>query len=281
MMLRPVAWPAACLVLWWLFYRDGFCGGLFSLAYIFGGHHVAPWGVLSLCVFWLVLKRDEVKQNLPGKVAPGFLITGACIVWLSFLLPEQPDFILLKFLAGCLGLFIAFFGRAGLLPARLLAVYAWTVLMPVAVQAFLERPYALAAVRPAVWAGGLAGLPLSADGQMLTVYPLSGDSISVTVTAACAGPATMAVFTAIFMLMFMDLRLPGRTAAGVFIFGAAGTWLQSVVRIVVIMACGYYGGAPALWQAHFWTVYLLFPLWYLVFAAVYFKVLSRVPPVAR
>jgi hypothetical protein len=53
-----------------------------------------------------------------------------------------------------------------------------------------------------------------------------------------------------------------------------------VIRIVIILGCGYYIGYNALWTAHFWTIYILFPLWYLLFAFVYFKLARQRPRAA-
>lgn len=276
--LRFYCWILACLFILYLFFKQDLFKEILNLDYIFGGYHVSPWGVLFLCFLVLILKKDEIKGNLQAKVSPVFAAGGIVLAAVSFLIPEREDFVILKFLTACLGLFSVFFGRAALLPSKLLAVYAFTVLMPLGVERYFERPYALSAAIPASAATRLLGLPVAVNDQILTVKTIAGESISVIVTGACAGPATMAVFTAIFLLMMMDMKLPDRAAAAVFLFGAAGTWLQNVVRIVIIMAFGRYGGAPALWKAHFWTIYILFPVWYVIFAAVYFKVLNMASP---
>lgn len=272
---RYAIWLSISVLILYSYFRNNDFAEIFTAGYIVESHHVSPWGVLFLCFLWLILKRGEIKGNLHEKVSPVFLVFGLGIVCLSNFIPTEPDFIILKSLAACLGIFTALFGRASLLPVKLLAVYAFTILMPVGVEAYLERPYALAAVAPAVLVSRVFGLPVTANEQILTLQTISGESISVVVTAACAGPATMAVFISIFTLMMMDVRLPGRAAAGVFAFGAVGTWVQSVLRIVIIMSFGHYGGAPALWKAHFWTIYILFPLWYLIFTAVYFSVSGK------
>lgn len=262
----------------YFYYSNQRFGDIFTVRYIIGDHHVTPWGVLFLCFLFTILKRNEIKGNLRRKVSPIYIIAGVGIASLSIFIPVAPDFIILKSLVTCLGLFTVFFGRASLLPVKLLAIYTFTILAPMAVQSYFERPYALTAAGPATMVAGMLGLPVTANEQILTVETLSGESISVVVTAACAGPSTMAVFMAIFFLMMMDVRLPVKAAAGVFVFGAVGTWAQSVVRIIVIMAFGHFGGAPALWKAHFWTIYILFPLWYLLFAAVYFRFLNKASP---
>lgn len=272
---RLSLWLTACTVLLWRYYGDKGFGEIFTVGYIVEAHHVSPWGVLFLCLLFVILKRDKIKGDLQKKVSLIFAAIGFGIVCLSVFIPLVPDLIVLKSLLACLGFFTMFFGRAALLPAKLLSVYAFTVLMPIGVQAFLERPYALAAVVPAALVAKALGLPVTVNEQVLTFDTLSGETISIVVTAACAGPSTMAVFISIFALMMMDSRLPIKTAEVVFLFGVAGTWVQSVIRIIIIMASGHFGGAPALWKAHFWTIYVLFPLWYLIFAAIYFKFLDK------
>jgi exosortase/archaeosortase family protein len=91
------------------------------------------------------------------------------------------------------------------------------------------------------------------------------------------------VFVVIFTLMMLDLPLPWQQAIPVFLFGVVGTWLQNVIRIIIILGCGYFFGSDALWAAHFWTIYVLFPLWYLLFALVYFRFVHKppTPPTGR
>ena len=81
----------------------------------------------------------------------------------------------------------------------------------------------------------------------------------------------MAVFLAIFALMMLDMPLPPKKAAWLLAFGVAGTWLQSIVRLVVLILVGYRWGEAALFTAHRWSIYIIFPLWYLLFVYVYFR----------
>jgi exosortase/archaeosortase family protein len=90
----------------------------------------------------------------------------------------------------------------------------------------------------------------------------------------------MAVFVVIFIMMMLDIPLPWYQAVPLFLLGVAGTWLQNVVRIVIVLGSGYFFGENALWAVHFWVAYFLFPLWYLLFALAYF-LLSQKPPAQR
>jgi exosortase/archaeosortase family protein len=78
----------------------------------------------------------------------------------------------------------------------------------------------------------------------------------------------------------MDRPLPWRRAVPVFLFGVAGTWLQNVIRLVLILCSGYFFGENTLLAVHFWIAYILFPLWYLLFALVYSRLVQK-PPVPR
>jgi len=115
------------------------------------------------------------------------------------------------------------------------------------------------------------GYPFHNLGQWVHFTSSGGEPILVTITAACAGPATMAVFIALFALMTLDTPLPPKKAVGIFLFGAVGTWLQSIIRLIILLLVGYHLGESAMWTAHFWTIYILFPLWYLLFAYIYFQ----------
>ena len=81
----------------------------------------------------------------------------------------------------------------------------------------------------------------------------------------------MGVFLAIFALMTMDIPLPPKKAAWLFIIGVVGTWFQNFIRVAILMVTAYNLDEKAMWIAHYWTIYLLFPLWYLLFIYIYFR----------
>jgi len=153
-----------------------------------------------------------------------------------------------------------------------LGISGFSILFPVIVERFAELPYSKTVILPAMWILTWFGYPMESQGQWISFLSSTGEPISALVTAACAGPATMGVFIAIFALMMMDIPLPPRKAGYVFIFGIAGTWVQSFIRLIILLLVGYYRGEAALWTAHYWTIYILFPLWYLIFLYVYFYV---------
>ena len=126
------------------------------------------------------------------------------------------------------------------------------------------------------------GLPVTSRGVVLQFDSLTGDAISTTISAVCAGYATIGVFIALFALMMLDIRLPLRRAWYVFLLGLVGTWLQNIIRIVVSVAAGYYWGMGALETMHYSIAYVIFPLWYALFAYIYFRLGGwKSPPIKK
>ncbi len=246
-----------------------------SYDYIIGQHNAAPWGVLTLCVIWIILKRKEIAAKMDRNNNPLFFIAGASFILLAFYVPHNIDYMVVKLSLTWLGLFMIMFGQGALVPFILFNTYAFTIVFPLLVDKFADTPYAMGSVIPATWLANLLDIPVSKSGQILSFPDPSGETISVLVTGACAGPATMAVFIAIFTLMMLDVKIEWSRALPLLIFGVAGTWLQNIVRIVIIAASGHLAGEDVLWSAHFWTIYVLFPLWYLVFVSVYFLFASK------
>lgn len=70
----------------------------------------------------------------------------------------------------------------------------------------------------------------------------------------------------------LDLRLPFRWTAGLFLLGLVGTWLQNVVRVTFLFLAGSYWGEEFLGEGHKYSSLAVFPRWFLPFACVYLKV---------
>ena len=117
----------------------------------------------------------------------------------------------------------------------------------------------------------ILGLPIANQGLVLQFNSLTGDAISTTVTPECAAYVTIGIFLALFALMMLDIRLPLKKAWYIFLFGLAGTWLQNILRIVVSVVAGYFWGLKALTTMHYNLPYVIFPLWFALFAFVYLK----------
>jgi exosortase/archaeosortase family protein len=207
-----------------------------------------------------------------------FIIAGLVLLGLAFFIPLSPDFFLLRLLAALVGLFAVCFGPGALIPLVLVATYAFTICFPILVDNYLSVGFISSAVAPVAWLVRLSGLYIVAGNQTFQFSLPSGQPIVVQVASACAGPTTMAVFVVIFVLMMLDLPLPWPMAVQVFLFGVVGTWLQNVIRIIIILGCGYFWGYNALETAHYWTVYVMFPLWYLFFVSFYFRYVNNTTP---
>ena len=71
--------------------------------------------------------------------------------------------------------------------------------------------------------------------------------------------------------MMLDIRLPLKKAGYLFLIGLAGTWLQNIIRVAISVVAGYYWGWEALEATHYNIAYIIFPLWYMLFAYIYFR----------
>lgn len=196
-------------------------------------------------------------------------------------MPFSADYLVFQVLLVWLGVFTIFFGKGARIPFIFLAIYGFTISFPLFVRYFARDVYSQTVIIPLNWLLNVLGYRFVTEGQLLHLISSRGDLISVAVTVACAGPATMAVFLAIFALMTLDMPLPPKKAAWLFLFGVVGTGTQNLIRVAILMITGYYLGEKAMWTAHSWTIYLLFPLWYLFFAYIYFRQFGRQKPIER
>lgn len=270
---RLAVWLGLSLALPWLLIAGSWTSLIRTLSpdYVFGGHHAAHWGVLALCLIWLWLKRGEILAQLGAKARPLPIVLGLLVIATARALPTSLDLVVLQGLLVSLGALFAVFGRLVRAPTIALGVYGFAVLFPIVVERFVADSYASVATGPLLALLEMLGYPIASQGGWIQIPSLSGPTIQVVVTADCAGPATMAVFVALFALMMLDLPLPPRRAIGLFLFGIAGTWLQSFLRLVFLLLTGYYLGETALWTLHSYSIYVVFPLWYLTFAWLYFR----------
>jgi len=200
-----------------------------------------------------------------------FILTGVALIALSIFLPGSDNFLVFLMLLGWLGIFTIVFTGACTIPSILLAIYGFSLVFPVFMTRWLGEPSAILVTNTVTAITRIAGLPITSQGMVLYFTSITGDAISTTVSAACAGYATIGVFIALFALMMLDIRLPLRKAWYIFLFGLAGTWLQNIIRIVVSVAAGYYWGLDALETMHYGIAYVIFPLWYALFAYIYFR----------
>jgi len=244
---------------------------ILSPDWILGQHHAAPWAVLALCFIFLVAKRKEVLKSHDNKHRILFFILGLILIISAILMPASEDFLVFQVLLASLGVFVMIFGRGAKIPSILFIIYGFAISFPLAVQYYAENIYAQTASAPVIAVMSALNYPIQNNGNMLHFVSTGGEPIRVAITAACAGPSTMALFIAIFSLMVMDRPLKVKRTVSFFLFGLVGTWFQNIIRLVIIIMAGYYLGERALLTAHFWTIYALFPLWYLIYAFLYMK----------
>ena len=278
---RLALWLILSLALSFIFFPDFWVNlpAMLSPKWVLGQHHASPWGVLVLCLIFLWLKRKELWQGMSYGRSLAFIPVGLGLIAGAVLTPSSQDYLVFQVLLASLGLFVSIFGRGAKIPSILLAVYGFVISFPLVVQRFAEGAYSRTAIAPLMGVMTALGYPLQNEGQCVSFASFGGEPISVAVTIGCAGPATMGVFIALFTLMALDMPLPPKKGVWLFIFGAVGTWFQSFIRLVILILVGYYLGKDALWTAHFWTIYILFPLWYLLFVYMYFRQVKRPPEV--
>ncbi len=270
-------WLLISLALSAVFFR-GFWSGLpamLSPAYILA-YHASPWGVLGLCLIFLWLKRKAVWTQMSLRTNPVYVLPGLAMVAAAVLTPFSQDFRLFQVMLAAIGVFAIIFGAGSKIPALLVAIYGFAIAFPLAIDRFAESAYSQTAIAPLTGLMTILGFTLHNQGQLVNFTSYSGEPIWVAITAACAGPVTMGVFIALFSLMMLDMPLrPYKKAVMIFLFGVAGTWFQSFIRLVLLLLAGFYLGGKALWTAHLWTIYMLFPLWYLLFAYFYLRQLEQ------
>lgn len=200
-----------------------------------------------------------------------FIIIGLALVALSISLPRSDDFLVFLMLLGFLGVFTVIFTRACIIPSILLAIYGFSVAFPILMIGWLGEPSAMLVSSTVTAIVRALGLPITSEGSLLHFTSLTGDIILVTISAGCAGYPTIGAFIALFSLMMLDIRLPLKRAWYIFLIGLAGTWLQNIIRVLLSVAAGYYWGWGALETMHYNISYVIFPLWYALFAYIYLR----------
>jgi len=271
--IRLIIWSIACLAISVLLFGELWAKLLQWLSLEGLQHHgVFHWGVLGLCILWLWLKRRDILSKVQtGRFSLSFILTGLALVALSIFLPRSDDFLVFLMLLGWLGIFTVTFNRACIIPAILLTTYGFSLVFAILMTRWLGEPSAMLVTNTVTATTRMLGLPITSEGPVLHVTSLTGNIFSTTIIPGCAGYATIGVFIALFALMMLDIRLPLKKAWYVFLIGLAGTWLQNIIRVVISVAAGYYWGSGALEAMHYNAAYVIFPLWYALFAYIYLR----------
>jgi exosortase/archaeosortase family protein len=235
-------------------------------------HGVFHWGVLGLCVLWLWLKRKEIWPRMQSsRFRLPHILAGASLIALSILLPRSDDFLVFLMLAGWLGIFVIIFSRAWVIPSVLLAIYGFSVVFPIFAMTTIGGQSATMVAATVAFITRLFGIPVVSHEATLQFSSLDGDIITTAITPGCVGYATIGVFIALFSLMMLDIRLPLKKAWYMFLIGLAGTWLLNHIRMVLTIVAGYCWGRGGLDVVHYNINYVLFPLWYALFAYIYLR----------
>ena len=270
--IRLIIWLVVCLAISILLFGELWTklpqwlspGGLRS-------HGVFHWGALCLCILWLWLKRSDILSRMrAGRISLPSALTGIALLALAIFLPRSDYFLVFLMLLSFLGVFTIIFGRACLIPSALLAVYGFSLAFPVLMTEHLAEPSATSTSATVTAVARTLGLPVTDTGLTIQFNSLNGDNISTTIIPACAGYTTLGVFIALFALMMLDIRLPLKRAWYVLLIGLAGTWLLNIIRIEASLAAGYFWGQESLETTHQNISYFIFPLWYALFACIYF-----------
>ena len=206
-----------------------------------------------------------------GELSLPFILGGVALLALSLFLPRSGDFLVLLMLLSWLGIFTILFSRAAIIPTILLAIYGFSLAFPILATRWLGEPSAILVINTVIAITTMLGLPITSQGLVLRFTSVNDDAISALVAAGCAGYATIGVFIALFALMMLDIRLPLKKAWWVFLIGLVGTWLQNILRIVISLVAAYYWGSEALMAVHYNISYVIFPLWFALFAFIYLK----------
>jgi exosortase/archaeosortase family protein len=212
-------------------------------------------------------------NTIKRKIAPigAFLISGIVIYILSFFMPAAaPEFEIFRLLLALTGLALLFLGEAASFPVLLLCIFGFGIAFPKLVDAYIGIAYAQFSTRIAYSIGSLF-IPATQGDTAISMITLSGERLIMIINAACSGSASMSVFLVIFMLMSLDLPLTGGKWALLLLFGIIGTSVQNIVRLVILMLVGYYFGTQAVETGESFAGYIIFPLWYAIFAFIYLK----------
>ena len=273
-MRKILAWiTVSSVVTGILIMKEGFSFDKVSPAYI-EKTGTYPYVVLGMCIFMLYLKRSHIVDSMEMEIRKSHVILGISLAIISMLLPaNEPPIQILAILLLWVGIFTAMFGRAALIPIVLVGIYSFALLFPLILSGSGD-------IFPMVTTIVLVSLiqpfiPLGNQDQTIHFLDIAGGNQYYFIDAGCSGSASLAIFFSLFFLMMLDTPIKWRNTVYMLIFGIAGTSLQNIMRLVVLVFAGYWYGNDALWTAHAYAGYILFPVWFTFFAYVYLKQAKR------
>ena len=231
--------------------------------------------VLLLCIIFFIARsniKESYKISKYQEIELTYFISGIVLILLSILMPINVDlpYITFKIILGYLGIYFLVVGKFAILPTYLLSIYGFSIAFP----EFAEQHTSESFLQFITWITVKISsifIPVNFSNYTIRIFSLTDESILIIINTACTGVAALALFIAIFALMMADIPLPKKDAAFFFIFGIIGTFIQNIVRLVVLTLTGYYFGSQALSNAHEVIGYIMFGLYYMLFAYLYLR----------
>jgi|Deesub1362A_J573_1020465.scaffolds.fasta_scaffold00098_102 exosortase/archaeosortase family protein len=275
--IKLVMWVGSSAVIS-LFFVDVFLSAptIFSVSYL-QSNGVYSWLIFLLCIFWIFLKKDEIIKKIKwDRLIPSipFFVLGVIILAVSLGVSEFISTFSFKVLALILSytaIFAIFFGSAAIVPLALIVIYGFSMSFPFLISFFLEKYYTSLSIWLTASIFKIFGILPLVSGQNFEYFSVSGDKISVLIDSRCSGTASLSVFMALFFLMVLDIRLPTRKAVRLFLFGITGTFMQNILRLLVVLFAGYLYGYKALLSAHTYAGYIIFAVWFSTFTVIYLR----------
>jgi exosortase/archaeosortase family protein len=206
--------------------------------------------------------------------SPSIAVVGIIVFFTSFILINKIKELHFKFfflLLSYSSLFGVFFGYAALIPTLLTGIYGFSAAFPFFVSLFLEEHYTSLAIWFTSLGLKIVGITHTIDDHTIEFFSASNSKIHLLIDSRCSGTASLGVFIALFSLMMLDIWIPIRKAVKLFIFGIAGTFFQNILRLIILILLAYNYGYQAMWSAHTYAGYILFSLWFAIFAFIYLR----------
>ncbi len=243
------------------------------------------WGALFLCTAWVFIKRSDIIQAINDTDAHArwtffgilLLVTSALLLYYVAASPSELAVGLFTAFFTIVATFAVFFGRASKIPLMLLGLFGVAVFFPMLLESAFSAPFSRFTAVLSISTLQLSGVPITLSGVTVTLSSVMGYDILTKVDARCAGSDSLAIFLMMFGLMLIDRKPRTNALIGLLILGVVGTYFQNVVRLLLLFAAGYHFGSGALWTVHDYAGYILFPLWFLIFAIVYLRYAEHPP----
>lgn len=261
----------------WLSYLAGSPFNLFEISSYYQEGGLFPWIILFFNLVWLFSRRNQLISRLEGsrwisrsdsQLFLGVLCCFSALIMTPAIGSSLPRRIFPPslFVAGVFTVFGVWS------PLTLSAVYGIGVFLPSLIRRFFEFLYASVSVQIFASLLNLFGYPVRWQGVKVYFAAVSGEEILMYVDSICAGTSSLTVFTALFVLITLDLGLkPNWRVAASYVAGSIGTYLQSIVRLIALTLTGFYFGEKTLWQTHIYSGYVIFLLYFIPFTFLYLR----------